>query len=259
MIDISVLEKLNGFNHIKFNELDHSYMVGDISLTSTTTFIKSLEQERDWNDIAYNYSLKNGETSEYWMLKWEQEKVLGSEKGSMFHLYAENAISNKVYTPPINKIKEIQTNCGLLDINLERALKKIMLMWDVFWVKASQNLIPIRSEFVIGDLDIGIGGMIDQLFWNKKMNEIQIWDWKTNKKIDFSNKYQSFTEPISHLDECEYNNYSLQIAIYKYIIEKNLGLNIGNCYIGHFHEYNDTYKIIKTKDMNKEVRLLFES
>lgn len=259
MIDMELIEKLNGFNHIKFNEDDHTYMVGDIILTSTTTFLKKFEPEKDWDGIAYKYSLKNGETPSYWKLKWQQEGIIGSEKGSMFHLYAENSIANKVYIPPFKRLLETQEKCSLVDVNLERALKRIMLMWDVFWLQAKGNLIPIRSEFIVGDLDHEIGGMIDQLFWNVKMKEIQIWDWKTNKKIAKANKYQSFLHPISHLDECEFNKYSLQLAIYKYILEKNLGIKIGNCYIGYFYEGNMEYKVLKTREMKQEVEQILNA
>jgi hypothetical protein len=255
-MDFEIIEKLNGFNHIKFNDADHTYTVGDIILTSVTTMLKSLKPEKDWDTIAFKYSLKNGETAEYWKLKWKQEGLMGREKGSMFHLYAEDSIDNKIYIPPIDKINLIQEQCSLVEVEMEKALKKITLMWDVFWFQAKENLVPIRSEFITGDVELGIGGMIDQLFWNKKMKEIQVWDWKTNKVIKKHNKYQSFTEPISHLDECEYNEYSLQLAIYKYILEKNLGLKIGNCYIGHFNENNDTYKVLKTRDMEREVQTL---
>jgi ATP-dependent exoDNAse (exonuclease V) beta subunit len=258
-MDFEILEKLNGFNHIKFEERRHLYTIGDRKLTSVTTLLKGLEPEKDWGEIAFKYSLKHGETTEYWIEKWKQEGIMGSEKGSEFHLYAENSLANKVYLPNEIKLGQVQDKCKMLDIDIRRALKKMMMMWDVFWLQASPNLVPVRSEFIIGDEDFGIGGMIDQLFWNIKMMELQIWDWKTNKAIKTANRYQSFLNPISHLDECEFNKYSLQIGIYKYILEKNLGLEIGNCYIGHFHENNDTYKILKTRGMEKEVQLILNA
>lgn len=256
-MDIEILEKLNGFNHVKFEEKRHIYMIGEKKLTSVTTLINQLKPEKDWDEIALKYSLKNGDTPEYWREKWKQEGIIGSEKGSEFHLYAENSLANKIYIPNESKLLDTQRRCELTEVNIVQALKKMMLMWNVFWVQAGVNLIPVRSEFITGDEELGIGGMIDQLFWNVKMKEFQIWDWKTNKEIKMSNKYQHLKHPLSHLDECEYNIYSLQIAIYKYIIEKNLGIKIGSCYIGHFNERNDSYKILKTRNLDNEVKTLF--
>jgi hypothetical protein len=235
-MDFEIIEKLNGFNHVKFEDKRHIYTIGDKQLTSVTTFLKKFEPDKDWNEIATKYGAKHGIHPDEVLANWAEEGRIGGEKGSEFHLYAELAVSSKVYL-----------------YDTEKMPKELADMWDEFWEEAKGNLIPVRSEFVMGDEDYGLGGMIDQIFWNVKMQELQIWDWKTNKKIAMSNKYQSFKHPIAYIDECEYNKYSLQLALYKYIIEKNLGLKIGSCYIVHFNTNNDKYKIMKTLDLRKEV------
>jgi hypothetical protein len=65
-------------------------------------------------------------------------------------------------------------------------------------------------------------------------------------------------QPISHLDECELNTYSLQLSLYKHIIEKNTNLEIGNCYLIWIHENNDNYKVIKCNDLYAEIKLMIE-
>ena len=37
------------------------------------------------------------------------------------------------------------------------------------------------------DEEYNIGGMIDIIFYNKKTNEFQIWDYKTNNNFKFKN------------------------------------------------------------------------
>lgn len=256
-MDFEILEKLNAFTNVEFEEKRHIYTIGKQQLTSVTTLLKKFSPDKDWQEIAEKYAAKNGETAEHWQKQWKQEGTIGREKGSEFHLYAEMSLANKVHDFDMEKMVRITEECDLVThFEPYRAMKKMKMMWDVFWLQAQGVLIPVRSEFVMGDAELGIGGMIDQLFWNTKMQELQIWDWKTNKKIGMSNKFQNFKAPIQYLDECEYNTYSLQIGIYKYIFEKNVGIKIGTCYIGHFHELNDTYKIIKARDMSKEVELI---
>ena len=77
----------------------------------------------------------------------------------------------------------------------------------------------------MGDKEWGITGMIDQLFYNEKSQKLEIWDWKTNKAIKENNKWQQFKEPLSHLDVCELNTYSLQLSFYKLIVERNTELD----------------------------------
>jgi hypothetical protein len=102
--------------------------------------------------------------------------------------------------------------------------------------------------------------MLDQLFWNIKMKELQVWDWKTNKEIaKYSIYKQRMLAPIAHMHDCEYNKYSLQTSLYKYIIEKNTGLKIGNCYLVHLTEHKDTYEVIKTDYKKNEIEKMIAS
>ena len=107
---------------------------------------------------------------------------------------------------------------------------------------------------MVGDSELGLCGMVDQLFWNEKSGELEIWDWKTNKEIKEKNKWQQFKSPLSHLDVCELNTYSLQLSLYKHIIEKNTNLKLCSSYIVWLNENNDTYKVFKCNDFEKEVK-----
>ena len=130
-------------------------------------------------------------------------------------------------------------------------------MFEKFYEDSKDNLIPVKSELVVGDREYGICGMVDQLFYNKKYNELQIWDWKTNKKIGTKNDYgEKFLEPLNNMDVCELNTYSLQLNLYKHIIEKNTNLKIGKLYICWFHETNKKYEVIECKDFSEEINQL---
>lgn len=259
MMDFEILEKLNGFNHVMFEEKRHIYTIGDQKLTSVTTLIKQYQEDADWDEIATKYAAKNGETPEYWRDLWKQEGSIAGAKGDEIHKYAEFTMANKVYEIDMERMVLQTEKCDKIDwFEPWRVMKKLKMMWDVFWLQARGVLIPVRSEFVVGDAELGVAGMVDQLFWNTKMQELQIWDWKTSKKIARHNKYRNLTGPLSHLDDCEWIKYSLQIGIYKHIIKKNLGLDIGDCYIGWFYENNDTYKIIKTLNLDTEVSQMFQ-
>ena len=54
------------------------------------------------------------------------------------------------------------------------------------------------------------------------------------------------------------NTYSLQLSLYKYIIEKNTNLKLGDSYIVWFNEKNETYKPIKCYDFQKEIVKMLE-
>jgi ATP-dependent exoDNAse (exonuclease V) beta subunit len=142
---------------------------------------------------------------------------------------------------------------------IKEKFDKCELIFKKFWADASENLIPVKMELVVCDHDYEIAGMVDCLFYNKKSGMLEIWDYKTNKEIKKKNDYgEMFKPPISHLDVCEINTYSLQLGLYKHIIEKNTNLKLGNNYLIWINESNNNYKIFTCKDLTAEIKLMIE-
>lgn len=238
---LNILVELDKFNNVVFHDDTHSYYIGDKTLTSTTTLIKQFVKPFDTEGHSQRYALKNGLSVEEVLAEWDFKRESSASKGTELHKYAELKFASKAYNPSEE------------DLPL-----KLREMADKFHSDSIGRLIPIRSELVIGDTELLIGGMIDQLFYNVKADEIQIWDYKTNKEINTYSKYKSkMTNGLNHLQECEYNTYSLQLAIYKKIIERNTGLKLGDSYICWINENNETYKTFKMANMTNEVDFIF--
>jgi ATP-dependent exoDNAse (exonuclease V) beta subunit len=238
-----VFEELDKFNSILFEEDNHKYLYNGKECVSTTSIINKYKKHFDVEEQATRYSLKHGLEYEDVVKEWDDKRLTSIIKGTHAHKYAELKFANKVYSPS--------------EEDLPMALRSMI---DKFHDDSKGRLIPIRSEMIIGDEDLLLCGMIDQLFYNVKANELQIWDYKTNKEINTYSKYKNrMTNGLGHLHECEYNTYSLQLAIYKKIVEKNTNLKLGNSYICWINEQNDTYKTFKMADMVNEVDFIFNN
>ena len=106
----------------------------------------------------------------------------------------------------------------------------------------------------MGSSKLGICGMVDQLYYSVPLGGLVIFDWKTNKRLNYNSKFDNWMlDPISHLPECEFTTYSLQLSLYKYIIELETELKIEDCYIVWFNEKNDSYRLIQCADYKKEI------
>ena len=70
-MDFEILEKLNGFSHVQFEDRRHIYTIGSKTLTSVTTILKKYSSDKDWVGIDTKYTAKNGESPEYWQEKWK--------------------------------------------------------------------------------------------------------------------------------------------------------------------------------------------
>lgn len=51
-----------------------------------------------------------------------------------------------------------------------------------------------------------------------------IVDWKTNAKIEESNRFQKMLGPCYSLDDCNLNHYSIQTSIYRAALAKTYNL-----------------------------------
>jgi hypothetical protein len=70
--------------------------------------------------------------------------------------------------------------------------------------------------------------------------------------------------PLLHLscfqnkvEDCDLEVYSLQLEMYKQIIEKNTPIKLGQSYIVWFSHHNESYRIIKTTDRKFHVDVIF--
>jgi len=243
-MNIEIPDKLfTTFNDVTYHDEPHKYYVDGKELISVTTILHRYQeefQEDYWSDYkADEYKLSQREV----LRAWEFINKKGTIKGSAIHDYAENLFLNKVFPYPEQLIFE--------EFGFDPVLPEYMITKnhvDNFYNDVRGKLIPIRTEMIVYDKESLIGGMLDILFYNVKLKQFQIWDWKTNKKFDKEMKSRHFHDKLYLLEDSDLEIYSLQLAMYKLIIEKNTGIKLGKSYVVWFSHNNDNYEIIETKD-----------
>jgi len=82
---------------------------------------------------------------------------------------------------------------------------------------------PYRTEWTIFDVELKIAGSIDMVFYNEKDHMYYIYDWKRCKEIKKSTGFNkhSVNSILSDLPDTNYWHYTLQLNIYKALLEKN--------------------------------------
>ena len=73
-------------------------------------------------------------------------------------------------------------------------------------------------------------------------------------KSDYGNKMK---DCLWMLDDCEFNTYSLQLGVYKKMIEMNTNIKLGKSYLVWLSHNNDDFEIIPTKDRRVYVDQMF--
>jgi hypothetical protein len=254
---MDIYKELHKFNGITYTDSSHEYVVGKKKCISGTKFIKLFTPEFDSDGQAEKYALKHKLEKQDVLDLWADKRDASTIKGTHVHSYAEHRYMNKRYEPSFeNALSRFfeYANEKVID-----PYEKCIEHFNKFHEASKGSLIPIRSEVVVWDEKLMIAGMLDQIFWNEKMQEYQIWDWKTNKKINtFSIYKQRMLDPISNLHDCELNKYALQLSLYKYIIEKNTNIKLGNSYLVHLTEHNSSYEVIPVRYLKREIEAMIQ-
>jgi hypothetical protein len=247
-------EIFTAFNNITFYDEPHKYFLDNQELISVTTLIHKYQEEFN-EDYWSNYKGEQFNISQKEILRaWKFINDKGVIKGSATHDYAQNLFENKKFEYPKDMIlKKFGFDPVINEYNITK--KHV----DKFYNDVHGKLIPIRTEYVVYDKESMIGGMLDILFYNVKMKEFQIWDWKSNKDFTFEMKSRHLLEDLYMLEDCDLEIYSLQLEMYKQIIEKNIPIKLGKSYIVWFSHNNDSYQIIDTKDRRYYVGLIISN
>lgn len=216
---------------IVFNAADHSYKSIDaegIDWVSVTSLLSNFKKPFDAEKIAASVTKKSrskwfGIPPEKILELWKAEADRATTLGTFYHNQREADLcslsSIELEGIPIPVYKPLE----------EGALKKApeQKLTDGIY---PEHMVYLKSAGICGQSDL-----VEVV--NSKVNII---DYKTNKEI----KTESFknwegisdkmSHPVSHLDDCNFNHYALQLSIYMYIILKhNRKLRPGKIYIHH--------------------------
>lgn len=246
----NLIEINKAFNSYKFYEKEHYYTYnGQKVKYSVTQYIATKHKDFDLEAISAYVANRDNKPQQVVIDEWNVNNLISCTVGTLFHLRSEQLAQNKIIDIDYSSYEDKD-----YFNQIKTRLDKLIVLQDKFFADIYSKLIPIKEEFTVGYKDI-IAGNIDLLCWNEKDQEYQIWDYKTNKQINTINKYEKLFDEFNELDDCEFNKYSIQLNIYKQLLEMSLNIKIGKCYLAWFNENNDDYKIFKCLDLSEEVKL----
>jgi len=248
-------KELSVFDRITFIESDHSYLIDGVLNTtpSVTRLLKRFKSKFDVDQAAFRVAKRQGTTVEYIKAEWEMNNLYSTTIGSMFHKYVENFYCKKddAYEGNFNSLgfeekEKIKTN-----------LPKLVDYFNNFY-KDHSDYENIKSEFVVGDLDdTKICGMLDMLAVDSKTGSLELWDFKTNKKMEHST-YGNLFYPFDDMFEGQINEYTIQLNTYKYFVEKYTNLKIDKMKIVWFNVVNDNYRLFEMPDIQPKIVQMLE-
>lgn len=109
------------------------------------------------------------------------------------------------------------------------------------YMRVHEGLEPYRTEWKVYDEDLRIVGTIDMLYWDGQDDtKLWIYDWKRSKKlvqekdVYWAKRYGT-TELTKGLVDCNFSHYSMQLNIYKTILERKYGRTVMGMFLVILH------------------------
>lgn len=238
--------------NISFEERNHSYIVnGDPNYISATTIIKEffpkfdsdlvitkMKKSNNWSKSVY-FGMQDADIKQQWKDKAENAANLGT----ILHASIENFYNN---------IEQV------VDPRIEKEYQQF-LQFNDFMIHNRSELEPYRTEWCVYDEDYHVSGSIDMIFKDKNTDELHIFDWKRTPEMKKENRWDSGLAPICHLDDCKFNHYSLQLNIYKFILEQKYEKTVKSLTLVCFHPLNDDFFMEKVDDLQHEIKNLLQT
>lgn len=230
--------------YISLDELTHIYTINNKSdFISVTTFVHSLFNNFNADKVIDNIIRgKNYKKSKYYNLTreeiknmWETNRKDAAEKGTKIHLDIENYYNNIIVNN--NSVEYLYFKNFLKDNDLK----------------------PYRTEWKVWDEEYKITGTIDMVYENKD-GTLMIYDWKRSKEIMRNRPFEKYSkiECISHIPDLNFWHYSLQLNIYKRILETKYNKKISKMCLVCLYPENDNYIIYEVPELCEEINDLFQ-
>jgi hypothetical protein len=242
-------QKLDFFKdpNFLFEEKAHVYSYEGSKFDSVTTFLRRFKTPFERNYWIQRKAQERGVDPSVIDAEWTQLATHAAALGTKVHKWIEDFWSGLEPELPENP-EELQRVNSFLDLYEARLSK----------------LVPLESELKIFSKKWRLAGTIDQpfLMWDEKSGKplFLLGDWKTNKDFKDDNhpkgRYKKLLHPFVDLFENSLNEYSIQISLYRLILEEELGIETHSGFLVHLGPEGS--KIYQVKDLRERLKVYLQ-
>ena len=248
-----LIKKLSVFKdpNFIFEEEAHTYHYSDIKYDSVTSYIKRFKTPFDKGFWSKKKAAERGVDVSVVLDEWQGKADVANDLGTRVHKWIEDFWSGDA--------KE------LTDEEEPAFAERIGKFMDLY-EQRFKNLVPLSSELKIFCRKWKLAGTIDQpfLMWDEKQNKVLflIGDWKTNKEFRSDDhpkgRYKKLLHPFSHLWENHLNEYSIQVSLYRLMLEEEIGIESHGGFLCHIGPEGPA-KIHPIKDLRDHLRIYLQN
>ena len=238
-------------NRILFRDHDHTYFVdGNLVPRSATGLLHeysspfnpvrslaSMKRGRDWDAKRSEMEEQGLGTSDADILeRWRRNGDAQSKRGQLLHHHAE-LLMNGVEIPEPHSPE----------------FKQVRAIYDALLLR---GMTPHRTELCIFHCGLRVAGQIDALFLDSD-SRLVIVDWKRVRNLR-TVAFDPLRYPLDQLPDCNYWIYSLQLNLYRYIVETEYAHNVSGMFLAVVHPDQPSPRLIEVPRLEAEMRALHD-
>lgn len=246
---------------VQFIESTHTYIIdGDVShsITSVTTLVHKFFRHFDADAVidkmsrspSFSESKYFGMSPDEIKADWERNRDEAAQAGTRMHKSIENVVNGFPAHHAFahgTALPSANVPCRELEMFNEYASR----------VK-SEGLVPFRTEWVVFSKPHNLAGSIDMVY-RAPDGSLVLADWKRSKKINMANRYQRGIGPCKHLDDCNFVHYTLQLNLYRRIIEMHYGERVSDMRLVILHPAQTGPIVLKVQRLDAEIDAMLET
>lgn len=256
MANNDLLEVINEHERdrgIKFVEEGHVYYVNrEKGYKSCTTvvhdafekfnsdkIIDGMMKSEKWPQSKY-YGMTKQEIKDQWKANGAEAAKMGTAMHAMFEYYYNGIKPEVIESYEGTKEHEYFMN----------------------FVNDHPDLVPYRTEWNVYHEEYKLAGSIDMIYINED-GTLSIYDWKRCKSIDRFNDFgkKCKVKGLKHISDTNYWHYTLQLNIYKFILESKYGFEVRDLHLVVIHPENTfkNYEKIKVPFIQEDAKILLDN
>lgn len=190
---------------VDYNDSLHRYYRGSLTYGSATQIVEQFKEKFDTEERSAYMEYRYNMPQQQWKDQWKETNAVSLVRGNRIHDAQEQFLYNKGYSTIHNK------NFPVFNMRLYQS--------NVDYSKLPDGVYP---ELKLWRHDWHIAGRADKPTFEtvNRIRYAHIEDYKTNGRIGkhgFNGKKMLYC--LSHLEDCEYTHYTLQLSIYQFMLE----------------------------------------
>jgi len=261
---LAVVNKHPRDDRIQFEEETHTYTIDGErkGWTSCTGFLHNFFGHFDADAVIAKMMASSkwyeskyfGLTADQIKKQWSDKGAASSEAGTRMHLDIEHFYNAM---PHAGAKEAYRMEDGFSGLAVDKWTPLAGAEWDYFCeyqrVYADvKGFVPFRTEWLVFDPEHKVAGSIDMIY-KKPDGTLAIYDWKRIEELKTENRFQSGLGPVAHLPDTNYWHYSLQLNVYRYILQKHYGVVVSELALVVLHPGNKSWRVAKLNFMDEEV------